>query len=103
MFSSEGLKDVSVPVQLWRAEHDERATFPYNTEAVFGALPEKPDYQLVADAGHFVFLTPCTERQARAVPALCRDEGGFDRVAFHETFNADVLAFFRKELAGGVH
>jgi hypothetical protein len=33
------------------------------------------------------------------LPRLCVDQGGFDRVAFHKKFNADVLAFFRAELA----
>jgi predicted dienelactone hydrolase len=28
----------------------------------------------------------------------CADAPGFDRVAFHKEFNADVLAFFRAHL-----
>ena len=49
-------------------------------------------------AGHFAILAPWTEPQARAIPKLCQDERGFDRVAFHKTFNAEILAFFRKHL-----
>jgi len=97
VFGRDGLKAVRVPVQLWRAEKDERALFPHHAEAVADALPVKPDYR-VAPAGHFAFLTPCTPAQAAAVPALCRDAVGFDRVAFHQRFNAEIVAFFRKHL-----
>ncbi|MDR6633939.1 putative dienelactone hydrolase [Phyllobacterium sp. 1468] len=31
-------------------------------------------------------------------PELCTDHAGFDRVAFHKQFDADILAFFRKNL-----
>lgn len=98
VFSPEGLKDVTVPVQLWRPENDELATHPYNAEAVYQALPVETDYRVISGAGHFVILAPCTEPQALAVPALCQDAGGFDRVAFHKKFNADILAFFQKHL-----
>jgi predicted dienelactone hydrolase len=34
------------------------------------------------------------------VRVICTDAPGFDRVAFHKEFNADVLAFFRANLGG---
>jgi predicted dienelactone hydrolase len=37
---------------------------------------------------------------AAAAPEICTDAAGFDRAAFHRTFNAEVLAFFRKHLSG---
>ncbi len=98
VFSSEGLKDVSAPVQLWRPENDELATYPYNAEFIYQALPVKPDYRVVEDAGHFAILAPCTAPQALAVPRICNDAAGFDRVAFHREFNAEVLAFFQEHL-----
>ena len=98
VFSPEGLKDVAVPVQLWRPENDELATHPYNAEAVYHALPVETDYRVISGAGHFVILAPCTQRQAQAGPAICHDTDGFDRVAFHKKFNADILAFFQKHL-----
>jgi predicted dienelactone hydrolase len=97
IFGRDELKNVSVPVQLWRAAKDERALFPYHADAVAKTLPQKPDYHVVP-AGHFAFLAPCTARQAEAIPALCRDADGFDRVAFHKRLNAAVVAFFQKHL-----
>jgi hypothetical protein len=29
---------------------------------------------------------------------ICHSEPGFDRVAFHKTFDRDVVAFFRRTL-----
>lgn len=98
VFSPEGLRDIAVPVQLWRPENDDLASHPYNAEAVYLGLPMKPDYRVVPNAGHFAIMAPCAARLARAVPKICNDAPGFDRVAFHRKFNADILAFFRKHL-----
>ncbi|MGI9413193.1 MAG: alpha/beta hydrolase family protein [Hyphomicrobiales bacterium] len=99
VFSADGLKRVTAPVQLWRLENDELASH-HNAHAVRDALPVKPEYHVVPDAGHFAILAPCTEPQARAVPKFCKDAGGFDRVAFHKDFNARIAAFFEVHLAG---
>jgi hypothetical protein len=42
------------------------------------------------------FLAPCGPQTP---PALCQDKPGFDRTAFHRTFNDSVTAFFRARLA----
>jgi hypothetical protein len=36
---------------------------------------------------------------AAALPELCTDAPGFDRVTFHKELDAEVLAFLRKHLA----
>lgn len=100
VFSPEGLGDVSVPVQLWRPEHDELLIHPYNAEAVYEGLNKAPDYRVVPNAGHFVILAPCTAVQARVAPKLCIDRAGFDRRAFHKMLNAEIVSFFRQHLAG---
>lgn len=97
VFSADGMKKITAPIQLWRAENDELATH-HNTTAVREALPAAPEYHVIPNAGHFVFLTPCTERQAQAVPKLCKDAGGFDRVAFHKEFNARIVGFFDRHV-----
>ena len=98
VFSADGMKRVTAPIQLWRAENDELAS-RHNTKAVRDALPVEPEYHVIPNAGHFAILAPCTELQARAVPKFCKDANGFDRVAFHEDFNARIVAFFGQHLA----
>ena len=97
-FSPDGLKDVKVPVQLWRAENDVIVPHPRYAEAVRLALPEAPDYHVVANAGHYDFLAPCSDALASIAPAICTSSAGFDRAAFHVGFDSEVVKFFEKTL-----
>jgi predicted dienelactone hydrolase len=100
-FVPDGLSAISVPVQLWRPEDDEVLPHPNYAQAVYDAMPTKPDYHVVPNAGHFAFIPPCSEALAQRAPEVCRDAPNFDRGAFHEKFNAAVVAFFQAQLAGG--
>jgi predicted dienelactone hydrolase len=93
-FSPDGLKNVKAPVQLWRAENDLIVPHPRYAEAVRLALPRAPEYHVVANAGHFDFLAPCSSALASIAPPICTSASGFDRAAFHVIFNAAVVSFF---------
>ena len=97
-FGRVGLSSVRVPIQLWRAAYDHHQPNPYYDEAVRVALPRPPEYHVVANAGHFDFLPPCDARLSRIAPDICTSLPGFDRAAFHEQFNADVVRFFQAKL-----
>ena len=97
-FSPDGLKSVKVPVQLWRAENDAVVPHPRYAEAVRLALPDAPDYHVVANAGHYDFLAPCSDALASMAAAICTSAPGFDRSAFHVGFDAEVVRFFEKTL-----
>jgi predicted dienelactone hydrolase len=98
-FSAEGLADVKIPIQLWRGDSDEILPHPNYAQAIYDRLPAKPEYHVVANAGHFAFLAPCSPALAAMVPEICRDPAGFDRTAFHREFNAAVVAFFKAKLS----
>jgi predicted dienelactone hydrolase len=98
VFSPDGLKNVKLPVQLWRAEDDVIVPHPRYAEAVRLALPQPPDYHVVPKAGHFDFLAPCSDALAAVAAPICTSAAGFDRAAFHVTFNAAVVQFFGKTL-----
>jgi predicted dienelactone hydrolase len=100
-FAPEGLRNVKVPVQVWSAENDVLVPQARYAEAVRLALPVAPDYHVVANAGHYDFLVPCSNALASIAPAICTSAPGFDRAAFHERFNAEVIRFFNKTLKGG--
>ncbi len=97
-FSPDGLKNVKVPVQLWRAENDVVVPHPRYAEAVRLAMPEAPEYHVVPDAGHFDFLAPCSNALASMAPAICTSSPGFDRAAFHVGFDSAVVKFFKNTL-----
>jgi len=97
-FPDGALKQVKIPVQLWVSEQGGDGITPASVEAVRQALPAAPDFHQAKQAGHFAFLAPCPAEQAEALPALCRDAAGFDRLRFHQDLNAKVVAFFRNRL-----
>jgi predicted dienelactone hydrolase len=97
-FGREGLKDITVPIQLWRAEDDQILPNPDYAEAVRIALPQPAEFHLVENAGHFDFLAPCTDVLRQNVPEICVSRPGFDRIAFHQTFNREVVRFFEQHL-----
>lgn len=100
-FGREGLNGVTIPIQLWRADNDHILPAPEYADAVRADLPTPPEFQLVPNADHYDFLTPCTPALAKAVadPEICASRPGFDRTAFHESFDADVVRFFQRTLA----
>lgn len=100
-FSPDGLKNVRVPIQLWRAENDVILPHPRYAEAVRLALPRTPESHVVPNAGHFDFLAPCSSALASIAPRICTSADGFDRAGFHASFNAEVLSFFTRILVAG--
>lgn len=97
-FGASGLRNVTVPVQLWRAEADEVLPHPFYAEAVRRALPRPPSYNVVSNAGHFDFLDPCTPASAQVRAEMCKSRPGFNRHEFHGTMNRSIAAFFREHL-----
>jgi predicted dienelactone hydrolase len=97
-FARAGLENVHMPIQLWRAADDHHQPNPWYAETVRLALPQPPEYHVIAGAGHYDFLPPCGPHLAAVVPQMCADPPGFDRAGFHERFNADVTRFFRTNL-----
>jgi predicted dienelactone hydrolase len=96
-FGPSALAPIKVPIQLWRAGSDDITPHPRHAEAIYHALPTKPDYVVVPNASHFVFVA-CSAEMAKRAPAICHDAPDFDRQAFHRTFNLAVVTFFKTRL-----
>jgi len=97
-FSDESLAAIRIPIQLWQAADDEILPAPFNAEPIRDRLGRPAEYHRVADARHYDFLPPCAPEMMEALPVLCRSKPGFDRAAFHEMFNREVVRFFREAL-----
>lgn len=97
-FGQAGLKGIKAPVQLWKAANDEVLPGDDYAEAVHRNLARPHDYRVVPGARHFDFLTPCNAKPAPEVSVICASAPGFDRAAFHQTFNAAVTRFFTDQL-----
>jgi len=97
-FSRHGLAALTMPIQLWKAEDDQVLPAPDYADAVRANLPAPPDFHVVANAGHFDFLAPCTDTLRKYAPFICVSRPGFDRTAFHEAFDREVVRFFQRTL-----
>ncbi len=97
-FTPDSFGAIGIPVQRWASELGGDGVLPHSADIVDQTLPSKHEYHVVPNAGHFAFLAPCPPALAKEVPQICVDASGFDRVAFHKQFNADVLAFLRTHL-----
>ncbi len=98
-FDRAGLAQVHVPVQLWRPALDHMLPQPFYAQVVADNLPSPPEYHVVPNADHLDFLPPCDAAKVKIVPQICESAPGFDRAAFHATYNKAVVQFFRTNLA----
>jgi predicted dienelactone hydrolase len=97
-FTDANLINIKIPLQIWRSQFGGYGADPEGTARVAGSLSNQPDIHVVP-AGHFAFLAPCSAELATAVPRICANTpADFDRVAFHRTFDADVVRFFSEHL-----
>jgi predicted dienelactone hydrolase len=92
------LQKVVAPIQLWSSERGGMGVRPDDVVLLEKNLPHAPEFHRPANSGHFAFFFPCSKELAKTDPLECDDPTGFDRAAFHRTFNAQVLEFFRKKL-----
>ena len=92
---SNALTTISTPVQLWQGEKDESVPYATNAKVIQDGLGAKVDFQLVPNAGHFSFLTPCGLLK---IPPICSDPAQFDRAVFHQAMNQRVAAFFAENM-----
>jgi predicted dienelactone hydrolase len=99
LMNPQALRARASEVQLWLAEDDEVLPNAQHGDIVAKALGEAADKRIVPHAGHYAFITPCPPRLAEVVPAICRDAPNFDRQAFQQRFNAEVVQFFNLKLA----
>ena len=97
-FDRRSFENVRFPIQLWRSEYGGDGVAPERVAFIADSLPVKPDFRTVANARHFSFLAPCPDAMRQAGRQICMDAEGFDRGAFHKSFNAQVIEFFRRSL-----
>lgn len=105
-FEPNGLANVRIPIQLWNAQND--MVVEDSAEIIRRLLPTPPEYHLVPNAGHFVFMRACDWKMRSIITVMhwfgtsdiCADEKGFDRARFRDEFNRSVVQFFSTKLEG---
>lgn len=98
-FTAESLASIRTPVQLWASELGGDGVSLRDVAPLDAKLPARHEFHVVRNAGHFAFVL-CSPTLAQAIPEVCTDQSGFDRVAFHKEFNAAAVKFLQDNLNG---
>lgn len=97
-FTEAELETVTIPVDIWVGAEDRSTPGATNAAAIAQYLPAHPNVHVVEGAGHASFLAPCGVLGILMPPMVCADAPGFDRAAFHRSFNGEVVSFFSRSL-----
>ncbi|ARN73783.1 alpha/beta hydrolase family protein [Oceanicoccus sagamiensis] len=96
LFDKQALSNVNVPIKIYSAEQDQDLPEPFHTGSYKNNLPIPPEHEVIANAGHFVFLAPCPDGLKKKIPKFCVDPDGVDREVVHGKINAGIVDFFIK-------
>ena len=99
-FTDDALARVTVPVLVYAAEKDDLTRVQYHGERLAKTLPSA-ECVLVKRAGHFSFITTFPTVLKILAGEAARDPNGFDRDAFHEVMNREIVEFFNRTLRPG--
>jgi len=99
-FTDDALAKVTVPVLVYAAEKDDLTRVQYHAERLARALP-RAECVLVKGAGHFSFIASFPTALKIVAAEGARDPDGFDRDAFHEVMNREIVGFFNRTLRPG--
>lgn len=97
-FTPAELESVTIPIDVWVGAADSNTPAATNAFAIAQYLPAHPSVHVVEGAGHASFLAPCGVLGLLMLPMVCADAPGFDRAAFHRSFNGEVVGFFSRSL-----
>lgn len=102
-FTQTELESVTIPVDVWVGAVDRNTPAATNAAPIARYLPAHRGVHVVEGASHASFLAPCGVLGVLMPPMVCADAAGFDRAAFHRSFNGEVVSFFSRSLnyAGG--
>jgi hypothetical protein len=87
LFGPGDLREVSVPIQLWRVENDSHAPDAWNGAVIRDNLKVIPILTSFKAPITLCFWRPAARPWDRRAPQICHDPVGFDRAAFHREFN----------------
>lgn len=94
-FRNEGaLKNVDLSILMMTGEKDE-ITPSFHAEFLLKGMKDskKVVHKVIKNAGHFSFLSPFPETMKKASFPPSQDPEGFNREAFHQELEAEVLNF----------
>jgi predicted dienelactone hydrolase len=98
VFDAASVASINRPVFLYYGQNDPVLLPNENVLHIAPLIKTLTGIKMIPEAGHYVFLSPCSPQLAREAPDVCKDPPGVNRVLVHRQINAAALAFFRKTL-----
>ena len=98
LFSKKSFHKITIPIKIYSSEKDRALDNKYNAQHIKTLLTSNVTHDIVKDADHFVFMSPCTHELKLAAPLICNDSELVDRAKIHKEINRDILEFFNTEL-----
>lgn len=96
VFSLDSLKLLTAPMLIFTGDNDEELSWQNNSGELAAILPATDKLKVLHNAGHFVFLSPCSAQLREIAPLLCKDALGVNRVSVHKMVNNEITEFLNK-------
>lgn len=96
-FTTEGLREVRVPVEIVIGAADAITPLASNAQRYASMIRGAKLTVLPGKVGHYTFLSTCTFHGREILP-ICRDGSGVDRAEVHQRVRDMQLTFFRRTL-----
>lgn len=95
-FSPASLKRVIAPTLIFTGDQDEELSWEENARELATTLAAEKEFQVIHNAGHFVFLSPCSAELNEMAPAICNDAPGINRENIHAVINSKISEFLSR-------
>lgn len=93
VFSPSSLKRVVEPTLIFTGDQDEELSWEDNSRTLATTLVAKSELQVIQNAGHFIFLSPCSAHLNKTAPVICNDAPGINRENIHKVINGEISGF----------
>lgn len=100
IFPAHQFRDLSAKVAIYRLGQDNQVSYPFHADYIFKSLDQNAArYKVYDDVHHYAFISPFPDwlLEEEYIPVSI-DPAGFDREAFLEVINADIVEFFNDSL-----
>jgi predicted dienelactone hydrolase len=96
-FPPEGLKKITIPVQIVAGIDDDSVPVASSARYFAAQIPGSKLVLLPNGVQHYQFLALCTPAGRQTLPLLCTDKPGVNREALHKSTAAAAIQFFEAQ------
>ncbi len=99
-FTADSLTAVNVPTLVLRADLDRINLSPHHAQHIITALPQKPEYAVLAYTDNAALMSPCSKTLEQMLPELCTPQPPADRTSAQQQLAENLSRFMLNHLQG---